>query len=112
MDIVREAAIVAVFVGIQAAADFHVLLDDHDLLAALGQIRGTDHAVVPGTNHHAVVFKNFGHGFIDLNGLNVLNYLNGLNSGVVQIVPIVQAVQNVSLKNYNLKSSLNICQQL
>ena len=64
MNVVPEAGIVSVFVGIQAAADFHIFLDDHDLLAALGQIRGADHAVVPGADHHAVVFKNFGHGFI------------------------------------------------
>ncbi len=56
-----KAGIVAVLVGIQAAADFHVLLDDHDLLTALGQITCADHAVVTGADDHAVVFKYFRH---------------------------------------------------
>ena len=56
VDVVPEPGIVAVLVGIQTAADFHVLLDDHDLLAALGQISGADHAVVPGADHDAVIF--------------------------------------------------------
>ena len=56
VNIVPEAGIVAVLVGIQAAADFHILLDDHDLLAALGQITGADHAVVAGADDYAVVF--------------------------------------------------------
>ena len=56
MDVVPEAGIIAVLVGVQTAADFHILLDDHDLLAALGQIRGADHAVVPRADDDAVVF--------------------------------------------------------
>ena len=56
MNVMPEAGIVAVLVGIEAAANFHVLLDDHDFLAALGQISGADHAVVAGADHHAVVF--------------------------------------------------------
>ena len=56
VNVVPEAGIVAVFVGIQAAAYFHVFFDDHDLLAALGQIGRADHAVVTGADHDAVVF--------------------------------------------------------
>ena len=36
MNVVPEAGIVAVLVGIETAAHFHVLLDHHYLLAALG----------------------------------------------------------------------------
>ena len=61
VNIVPEAGIVAVLVGIQAAAHFHILLDDHDLLAALGEIAGADHAVVAGTDDYAVVFQYFRH---------------------------------------------------
>ena len=56
VDVMPEAGIVAVLMGIKTAAHFHVLLDDHNLLAALGQIAGADHAVVAGADHHAVVF--------------------------------------------------------
>ena len=56
MNVVPETGIVAVLVGVQAAAHFHVFFNDHDLLAALGEIAGADHAVVAGADDDAVVF--------------------------------------------------------
>ena len=56
VNVMPEAGIVAVFVGIEPAADFHVFLNDHDLLAALAEISRADHTVVPGAYHNAVVF--------------------------------------------------------
>jgi hypothetical protein len=51
-----EAWVVAVLMRIEPAADFHVLLDDHDLLTALGQIAGADHTVMARADYDAVVF--------------------------------------------------------
>ena len=59
VNVMPEAGIVAVFVRVESAADFHVLFHDHDLQAALGQVTRADHAVVAGAYYHAVVFKIF-----------------------------------------------------
>ena len=61
MNIVPEAGIIPILMRVEPAADFHVFLHDHDLLAALGQIRGADHAVVTGADDDAVVFEKLSH---------------------------------------------------
>ena len=90
MNVVPEAGIVAILVRVQSPAHFHIFFDHHDLLAALGQIAGADHAVVPGADHDAVVFEYLRH---SLRSLNDLNDLNCLNISVVQIVPTVPTDQ-------------------
>jgi len=64
MDVVPESRVISVFVRVQTAADFHVLLDDHDLLPALRQVSGADHAVMASADDHAVVFQDFSHAFV------------------------------------------------
>jgi hypothetical protein len=56
MNVVPESRIVAVLMGVETTAHFHVLFHHHDFLAALGEIAGTDHAVVTGADDNAVVF--------------------------------------------------------
>src|SRR5262245_32196645 len=67
MNVVSETRIVSIIMRIESTAHFHIILDDHDLLAAHGDIAGTDHAGVPPANHNAVVFQYLRHSllFID-----------------------------------------------
>ena len=61
MNVVPETGIVAILVGVQSPAHFHIFFDNHNLLAALGQIACADHAVVPGADHDTVVFEYLRH---------------------------------------------------
>src|SRR4029077_3747966 len=67
VNVVPKAGIIAVLVGVQSSAHFHIFLDNHDFLAALSQITGADHTVMSSADHDTVVFQNLRHDFNTLN---------------------------------------------